>query len=98
MCGRYNIITDAQALIDAYEIAHTLFDPDDWQPRYNVAPSQDVPIVRETNHGRELALARWGLVPRWTRNPSRSIPPSTPGRRPSPRSPPTGRRSSGSGA
>ena len=36
-------------------------------PRYNIAPTQDVPIVRLTRDGiaRELIMARWGLVPFW---------------------------------
>ena len=69
MCGRYNLITDAQALIDAYQIAHTLLDPNEWQARYNIAPSQDVPIVRDVGQGLELTLARWGLVPHWSKAP-----------------------------
>jgi len=43
MCGRYNIITDAQAILDAYEIAHTLFETSELHPRYNVAPSKTCP-------------------------------------------------------
>jgi putative SOS response-associated peptidase YedK len=36
-------------------------------PRYNVAPTQDVPIVRLTRNGdgRELIMVRWGVVPFW---------------------------------
>jgi putative SOS response-associated peptidase YedK len=36
-------------------------------PRYNIAPTQDVPIVRLTRNGaaRELITLRWGLVPFW---------------------------------
>lgn len=67
MCGRYNLITDAQALVDYFEIEQTLFDVAQLRPRYNIAPSQDVPIVRDTGNGRELALARWGLVPHWSK-------------------------------
>jgi len=37
------------------------------RPRYNIAPSQNVPIVCDTGNGRELALARWGLVPHWSK-------------------------------
>jgi putative SOS response-associated peptidase YedK len=37
------------------------------RPRYNIAPSQDVAIVRDTGSGRELVLARWGLVPHWSK-------------------------------
>jgi putative SOS response-associated peptidase YedK len=37
------------------------------RPRYNIAPSQNVAIVRDTGAGRELAMARWGLVPGWSK-------------------------------
>ena len=67
MCGRYNLITDAGALVDFFEIERALFDTSELQPRYNVAPSQNVPIVRDTGNGRELVLARWGLVPHWSK-------------------------------
>jgi len=67
MCGRYNLITDVQALIDFFEIDQTLVDASALQPRYNIAPSQDVPVVRDTGNGRELVLARWGLVPHWSK-------------------------------
>lgn len=65
MCGRYNLITDAEALIDFFEIENSVLD--EFGPRYNIAPSQDVPIVRDTGSGRELVLARWGLVPHWSK-------------------------------
>ncbi len=67
MCGRYNLITDAEALLDFFEIEQTLFDASEFKPRYNISPSQGVPIVRDTGNGRELALARWGLVPHWSK-------------------------------
>ena len=35
----------------------------DWQPNYNVAPTDTVPIVRTVDGEREAVLARWGLVP-----------------------------------
>lgn len=36
----------------------------DWElvPRYNVAPTQEIPIVREIDGKREIALARWGMM------------------------------------
>ena len=67
MCGRYNLITDAEALLDFFEIEQTLLDVSGLEPRYNIAPSQDVPIVRDTGNGRELVMARWGLVPHWSK-------------------------------
>lgn len=66
MCGRYNLITDAASLIDFFEIENALFEGYVLQPRYNIAPAQTVPIVRDSGSGRELVPARWGLVPHWS--------------------------------
>jgi len=43
MCGRFNLITDAGALVDFFELGQGM----ELQPRYNIAPSRDVAIVRE---------------------------------------------------
>ena len=67
MCGRYNLITDAQALVDFFEVDQSLVDVSAIQPRYNIAPSQNVPIIKKAGIHRELALARWGLVPHWSK-------------------------------
>ena len=42
----------------------------DWSPRYNVAPGQDVPVVRQdaTRPVRMLSLIRWGLIPSWSKD------------------------------
>lgn len=64
MCGRYNLISDAGALVDFFRTVNRL----DTQPRYNIAPSQDVPVVRAGKSGRELVLMHWGLVPHWARD------------------------------
>ncbi len=39
------------------------------RPRYNIAPSRDIAMVRDTGAGRELVMARWGLVPYWSKTP-----------------------------
>lgn len=70
MCGRYSLSANAQALVDIFEIERLLFDPAQLRPRFNIVPSQAVPIVRMTDSGRELLLARWGLVPHWSREPT----------------------------
>src|SRR3954462_3536164 len=38
-------------------------------PRYNVAPTQPVPIVRLAEGHRRCGLARWGLTPAWVKDP-----------------------------
>jgi len=45
---------------------------DDWNPRYNIAPTQPVPVIRQhpKEPVRELSLMRWGLIPHWAKEPS----------------------------
>ncbi len=40
------------------------------QPRYNIAPSQEVPIIGQADGHRRVSLRRWGLVPFWAKNAS----------------------------
>ncbi len=37
--------------------------------RYNIAPTQDVAVVRQTNGGRQLSMMHWGLIPFWATDP-----------------------------
>ena len=67
MCGRYELHTHPAALALLFGLPH----PPAINPRYNIAPTQDVPVIRRTRAGvRVLALVRWGLVPRWAKDPS----------------------------
>ena len=65
MCGRFSITDPDEAL-------RALFGyngpPLDMAPRYNVAPTQSVPVVRLGENGaRAIAQLRWGLVPAWAK-------------------------------
>ena len=67
MCGRYELHTHPAALALLFGLPH----PPAIRPRYNIAPTQDVPVIRRNPAGeRELAQVRWGLVPRWAKDPS----------------------------
>ncbi|MCC6193185.1 MAG: SOS response-associated peptidase [Burkholderiales bacterium] len=67
MCGRYELHTHPAALALLFGLPH----PPAIGPRYNMAPTQDVPVIRRNRAGeRELAQVRWGLVPRWAKDPS----------------------------
>lgn len=67
MCGRYELHTHPAAIALAFELAHA----PSLDPRYNIAPMTDVPVVRVNASGeRELVRMRWGLVPRWAGDPS----------------------------
>jgi len=43
---------------------------DEWVPRYNIAPTQPIAIIRQNPKGPscELSLVRWGLVPWWAKS------------------------------
>jgi putative SOS response-associated peptidase YedK len=68
MCGRYTLTARRLRLLE--ERLNTTFP--ELSPRYNIAPSQPVPIVRAAEEGYELATVRWGLVPSWSKDPKSS--------------------------
>jgi len=65
MCGRYAITTVPEAMRALFGY----LDNPNFPPRYNVAPTQPVPIVRMFEGRREFALVRWGLIPAWVKDP-----------------------------
>ena len=69
MCGRYRLSRRKQLLEE-----HFVTDPweGDWGPRYNIAPTQSVPVIRQDAREpvRRLSLARWGLIPSWSKDAS----------------------------
>jgi len=67
MCGRYELSSHPAAIALAFGLDY----PPDIRPRYNIAPMQQVPIVRVGADGRrQLVQVRWGLVPRFAKDPS----------------------------
>ena len=65
MCGRYTQTSAFDELALRFGITVEDTDLEDLTPRYNVAPSQSVPIVVAHNGGRRLVMARWGFHPVW---------------------------------
>ncbi len=61
MCGRYTIHTQPDELADHFGFQ----DRAELSPRYNVAPTQDVPTVVVVTGDRKCILMRWGLIPHW---------------------------------
>lgn len=65
MCGRYTLYHDEEDLTSLFELeAFPL------ARRYNVAPTQTAPFVRERDGVRERLDGRWGLLPAWVRDPA----------------------------
>jgi len=64
MCGRFTI-GEVGELVTRFSIDHPLADMP--RPRYDIAPTQDVPIVIGRG-SRSLVMMRWGLVPFWAKD------------------------------
>jgi putative SOS response-associated peptidase YedK len=67
MCGRYRLSRRKQLIQEYFDTT----DEVDWEPRYNIAPSQSVGIIRQypETPERRFSLARWGLIPYWAKDP-----------------------------
>jgi putative SOS response-associated peptidase YedK len=68
MCGRYTLRSRGKAKpygvpLSRLPLMELCLSELPFTPRYNIAPTQDVPVIVERKHGRELAMFRWGLVP-----------------------------------
>lgn len=68
MCGRYVSATPPDELARYFGAAPADLEQV-LEPRYNVAPTDDVFVVFERDHARQLAVFTWGLVPRWAKDP-----------------------------
>ena len=68
MCGRYRLSRRKQIVEDHFAAS----GEDDWSPRYNIAPTQPIPVIRQNPKEpiRGLSLVRWGLIPSWAKDSS----------------------------
>ena len=65
MCGRFAQRSPSRKVAKQFKVEEV----PPLAERYNVAPAQAVLAVREASEGREAALLKWGLVPRWSKDP-----------------------------
>jgi putative SOS response-associated peptidase YedK len=65
MCGRFVITSAPEALRRLFGY----IDQPNFPPRYNVAPTQPLPVVIIENGTRQFRLMRWGFVPAWVKDP-----------------------------
>jgi putative SOS response-associated peptidase YedK len=65
MCGRYQITSAPEAMRRLFRYP----EQPNFPARWNVAPTQPVPIVRLNEGERQFALVRWGLIPAWVKDP-----------------------------
>jgi len=69
MCGRYRLSRRKEVIEEHFDTADW---HDDWSPRYNIAPTQPVPVIRQhpKEPVRQLSSFQWGLIPYWSKDPS----------------------------
>lgn len=65
MCGRYAATLPPEQMAELFKLLNQI----DLVPRYNIAPTQPVAAIWEETGRREGHFARWGLVPRWVKDP-----------------------------
>ena len=65
MCGRFVITSPPAAVRQVFGYA----EQPNFPPRYNIAPTQPIPVVILENGERHFKLMRWGLVPAWVKDP-----------------------------
>jgi len=69
MCGRFSLTLPVDAMGRLFGFASE--EAPELAPRYNIAPSQPVAVIRRRGDTavRELALLHWGFIPAWARDP-----------------------------
>ncbi len=65
MCGRASLPNDVSELKQDLRIEWDKLG--DYKPRWNAAPTSDLPVVTSSSSGRTLELMRWGLIPSWAK-------------------------------
>lgn len=68
MCGRYRLSRRKQVVEEYFDTAPVEHD---WNPRYNITPTQNVPIIPQDPKEpvREMSFVCWGLIPSWAKAP-----------------------------
>src|SRR5689334_1053196 len=66
MCGRYTLVLVGGVLVDRFDVEPPPFTI---KPRFNIAPTQQLPIITEEKP-KQFTLAKWGFLPSWMKKTS----------------------------
>lgn len=66
MCGRFTLTKSAEIIAKAFDLGE--IPP--FQPRYNVAPTQEIAtiLIKPDDTQRQLKMLHWGLIPSWAKD------------------------------
>src|SRR5437016_5141367 len=67
MCGRFLITSPPDALKALFGYSET----PNYPARFNVAPTQPVPVISQKGERRHFRLMRWGFTPAWSKDPAK---------------------------
>lgn len=67
MCGRYGLTATREQLDEAYPVDVLLTEH---HPRWNIAPTQEAPVLLSDGRQRRIDAFRWGLIPHWAKDTS----------------------------
>ena len=70
MCGRFVIKDSQKKVMSDFQIQHSEVL---LEPRYNISPSQDIPVIVQQDGIRRLETRQWGLIPFWSKTPKPMI-------------------------
>ena len=70
MCGRFAMTESEEKLMNDFQIQHSEVL---LEPRYNISPSQDIPVIVQQDGMRRLETRQWGLIPSWIKTPKPMI-------------------------
>ena len=70
MCGRFAMTDSEEKIMNDFQIQHSKIM---LEPRYNISPSQDIPVIVKQNGLIRLETKQWGLIPFWAKTPKPMI-------------------------
>ena len=71
MCGRFTQSYTWRELVELYRLTQPARN---LRPRYNIAPTTSIDVLRLADRGRELVPMRWGLIPGWWKKTAKEVP------------------------
>lgn len=69
MCGRFTLTATFEEIIDRFDI-QAFIDQENYEPSFNIAPSQAVLAVINDGKSNRMGFLKWGLVPPWAKDPA----------------------------
>ena len=70
MCGRFEMKDSQEKVMSNFQIQHSKIL---LEPRYNISPSQNIPVIVQQDGIRRLETRQWGLIPFWSKTPKPMI-------------------------